>query len=150
MKNLTKILGLLAMLTLVSCGSGSKGSPSLEEAEMCINGDEAACEKIVETPVAPPVVEPPVVQISMDNIQGVWFEGVEIEFFNAAPQGNDFYTEFKRFDEYGETRLSFFDNGIVYINKYSNTAQHIHYSEPRWEIRDNKLFIDNAEFGVSL
>ena len=150
MKNLTKILGLLAMLTLVSCGSGSKGSPSLEEAEMCINGDEAACEKIVETPVTPPVVEPPVVQISMDNIQGVWFEGVEIEFFNAAPQGNDFYTEFKRFDTDGEVRLSFFDSGTVYINKYNAAGHHIHGTLEQWEIRDNKLFINNTEHGVSL
>ena len=144
-----KILFTLLALTLfVSCESTSPETKTwIEECA----GQQVAGHTCEEPPIVePPVVEPPVVQISMDNIQAVWFDGVEVEFFNAEAQGNDFYTEFKRFDADGELRLSFFDSGTLYVNKWNGTGQHVLSNTQTWEIRDNKLFINNTEHGIKL
>ena len=147
----TNFIGLLLLLlTLVSCGSDGETKKWVEEcAGKQVAGHSCDEPPVIEPPVQPPV-EPPVVQISMDNIQAVWFDGVEVEFFNAEQQGNDFYTEFKRFDADGELRLSFFDSGTLYVNKWSGTGQHTLSNTQTWEIRDNKLFINNAEHGITL
>ena len=140
---------LAGLLTFVSCGTKGPTTDWVEDCAIALS-DGGKCK---EPPVIePPVIEPPpVVQISMDNIQAVWFEGAEVEFFNAQPQGNDFYTEFKLFPESGgEIRLSFFDTGTVYINKFNGAGQHTYGTIDQWEILDNKLLINNTEHGVTL
>ena len=143
---------ILALTLFVSCESGNETKKWVEEcAGQQVAGHTCEEPPVVEPPVVePPIVEPPVIQISMDNIQAVWFDGVEVEFFNAEAQGNDFYTEFKRFDADGELRLSFFDSGTVYVNKWNGAGQHTLSNIHTWEIRDNKLFINNAEHGITL
>ena len=150
MKNLILIAGLL---TLVSCTNNDKVKDWVKDcASAQIAG--ASCDKAppTEPPVTePPVVEPPVVQISMDNIQAVWFEGNEVTFDHAAQQGTAFYTEFKVFPSGGgEVILSFFDYGTVWVTKYDGAGRLSQSTSEAWEILDNKLFINNAEHGVTL
>ena len=153
MKNLTKILGLLAMMTLVSCGSGSKGSPSLEEAELCINGDEAACEKIVETPVAPVVEE---LEFLVENFASVEFNNITTTFFDVGHAGG---TDFIRFRATGsaETGLghvafvevALFENGVAWIT--TTISNETVARESSWSITsDDELILDGKTETVTL
>ena len=70
MKELTKILGLLAMLTLVSCGSKPT---NMEDLGSCINGDKEMCQDLGDdtpptTPVEPPVLEEELVMTDIKTI----------------------------------------------------------------------------------
>ena len=139
---------ILALTLFVSCESGNETKKWVEECA----GQQVAGHTCEEPPVVePPVVEPPVIQISMDNIQAVWFEGNEVVFDHAAQQGTAFYTEFKVFPTGGgEVILSFFDYGTVWVTKYDGAGRLSQSTSEQWEILDNKLFINNAEHGVTL
>ena len=151
MKNLTKILGLLSLVLMVSCGSGSKGSPSIENMEDCING--LGCETPVETPVAPVVEE---LEFLAENFESVEFNNITTTFYDTGYAGG---LDFIRFRATGsaETGLghvafvevALFENGVAWI---TTTIDGLTVSrESSWSITsDDELILDGKTETVTL
>ena len=144
MKNLTKILGLLAMMTLVSCGSGS---PSKANLDKCIN--ESICKDLGETPVVEEL------EFLVENFETVHFMGAPVKFFDTGNAGADFI----RFRATGSSETGFghvafievalFENGVVWL---TTTIDGLTWTRPKtWSITsDDELIIDGAIVKVTL
>ena len=150
MKDLTKILGLLAMMTLVSCGSGS---PSKANLDKCIN--ESICKDLGDTPVVEePIVEP--LEFLVENFASVEFNNITTTFYDVGHAGG---TDFIRFRATGSAETGFghiafvevalFDNGVAWI---TTTIDGLTVPrESSWSITsDDELILDGKTETVTL
>ena len=90
MKNLTKILGLIAMLTLVSCGSKS---PNMSKINDCIN--ESKCQDLGETPVVDNSLELTFDRLAT-GVESITYKGAKLTLLNTG----DGWKTFARVDDF--------------------------------------------------
>ena len=146
MKNLTKILGLLSLVLMVSCGSKST---SMKDLGSCINGDKEVCRELGDET---PPTETPVADFVMTDIETITYGTDPLYTFDKVTALGllKFKTETINFGGgFGEGRREILinENGELLFNIWIGTganAELYHSNSTTWSFEGNDLRIDGA------